>query len=64
LVESGLREAEKIGLDAFVNAKQAGLNVYLRAGFEVLDKVVVDYSEFGVNGQEVFCFLEYKVKKV
>ena len=62
LVEGGLREAEKMGFDVFVVAKGAGLGVYQRAGFQLLDKIVIDYSEFG-EGAEEFCFLEYKVKK-
>ena len=51
LVESGVREAEKMGLDIFVLAMKAGLGVYQRVGFKLLDKVIQDDSKYGGKGE-------------
>jgi hypothetical protein len=65
-VEIGLREAEKMGFDVWVVAKKAGLGLYTRAGFELLEKVVIDYSEYveeEEDGIEVWSLMEYNTKK-
>jgi N-acetylglutamate synthase-like GNAT family acetyltransferase len=38
LVESGLKGADKIGFDTFVVSKNAGLRVYQRAGFTIMER--------------------------
>ena len=56
LVESGIREIENselsIDLNILVRAKKAALGVYKRAGFELVEQLVQDASEFGVEGGE------------
>jgi len=44
LVESGMREAEKLGLDIFIQAMKAGLGVYRRLGFHVEKEFIEDDS--------------------
>ncbi|MCJ1315549.1 hypothetical protein MMC15_000869 [Xylographa vitiligo] len=63
LVESGIREAEKMGLDVFVLGMKAGLGVYRRVGFELLDKIIQDDSRFGGKGEYGAYFLEKDVRK-
>lgn len=55
-----------MGFDVWVLAKKAGHGVYTRAGFELLEKVVIDYSEYieqGEDGIEVWSLMEYNAKK-
>ncbi|OIW28767.1 acyl-CoA N-acyltransferase [Coniochaeta ligniaria NRRL 30616] len=47
LVRRGLEEAEKLGFDTFVLAMRAGLRVYQKAGFVLLDHVLIDATEYG-----------------
>lgn len=61
LVESGLREAEKMGFDTFVSACADGKLVYERVGFKLLDKIVQDDSEWGGNGAHVLYYMEKTV---
>ena len=63
LVRSGLKEAEALGMDVFVMAKNAGLKVYQRAGFKLLDQVIGDDSKYGGEGEFTWSFLEYKVDR-
>ena len=55
-----------MGFDVWVIAKKQGLGVYKRAGFELLEQLVLDYSgyvEAGEDPIEVWSMLEYSVKK-
>ena len=61
LVESGIIEAGKLGLDVFVHAKTAGLGVYQRAGFRLLDRVILDDSAYGGKGAYGSYFLVKEV---
>lgn len=63
LVESGIREAEKLGLDIFVHAKQCGLNVYLRAGFKLLEQIIQDATKYGGDEEYAAYFLVKEVSK-
>ncbi|MCJ1391101.1 hypothetical protein MMC18_003963 [Xylographa bjoerkii] len=63
LVESGIREAEKIGLDVFVLGMKAGLGVYQRVGFKLLDKIIQDDSKYGGKGEHGAYFLVKEVEK-
>ena len=63
LVESGIREAEKMGLDIFVVGMKAGLGVYQRAGFKLLDQIIQDDSRFGGKGEWGTYFLEFESSK-
>jgi hypothetical protein len=58
LVKSGLQEAQKMGFDVFVHAFKAGLGVYRRCGFTLLDQVIQDDSEYGGSGEWGVYFLE------
>ena len=51
LIESGVREAQKMGLDIFIHAFKAGLGVYQRAGFKIVDQIVQDDSKYGGKGE-------------
>ncbi len=57
LVEKGLTEAEKAGLDTCVLALRAGLGVYTGAGFTLLDQVVQDASPWGGEKENAAYFL-------
>ncbi|MCJ1379693.1 hypothetical protein MMC17_002795 [Xylographa soralifera] len=57
LVESGVREAEKMGLDVFVLGMKAALGVYKKVGFKLLDKIIQDDSRFGGKGEYGAYFL-------
>jgi ribosomal protein S18 acetylase RimI-like enzyme len=59
LVESGIREIDKIGLDLdiFVRAKKAGLGVYKRIGFNLMDQIVQDASKYGIKEEYGAYFL-------
>ncbi|MCJ1472256.1 hypothetical protein MMC13_000903 [Lambiella insularis] len=63
LVASGIREAEKIGLDVFVLGMKAGLGVYKRVGFKLLDKVIQDDSAYGGKGEYGAYFLVKEYEK-
>lgn len=51
LLQSGLHEIESLGLelDILVRAKKAGLILYEKAGFILVDQLVQDASEFGID---------------
>ena len=57
LVESGIKEAEQMGLDIFVLAFKAGLGVYKRVGFKLLDQIIQDDSKYGGKGEYGVYFL-------
>lgn len=61
LVQSGLREAEKLGLDVFVMAFSQGRRVYERAGFTWRGEVVQDVSQFGGTKHGVY-FMEKRIE--
>jgi GNAT superfamily N-acetyltransferase len=44
LVRRGISEAEEMGLDVFLRAKKAGLGVYKRTGFQLVDQIIQDDS--------------------
>ncbi|MCJ1433060.1 hypothetical protein MMC27_002419 [Xylographa pallens] len=63
LVESGVRAAEEMGLDVFVLGMKAGLGVYRRVGFELVEQIVQDDSRFGGKGEYGAYFLVREVGK-
>ncbi len=63
LVESGLKEAEKMGFDTFVMACEDGKGVYEKAGFVLLEKVVQDDREWGGEGEYTSYFLDKTLEK-
>ena len=51
LVESGMRQAEKMSLDIFILAFTAGVGVYKRLGFHIERELVQDDSMYGGSGE-------------
>ncbi|KAI0112714.1 acyl-CoA N-acyltransferase [Hypoxylon sp. NC0597] len=64
LVETGIRQAEKIGLPIFVMSYKAGRGVYERLGFKEVDRVIQDDSQYGGKGEYGAYFMIYDVPKV
>ncbi len=60
LVQRGLEEAEKLGLDTFVLSMRAGLRVYQKAGFVLLNQVLIDATDRGGDKDYGGWFLEKK----
>jgi predicted N-acetyltransferase YhbS len=60
LVQSGMREAEKLGLDIFIQAMKAGLGVYKRFGFHVDKEFIESDSEQVGEGDNVVYFMIYE----
>ncbi|KAK6078429.1 acetyltransferase [Seiridium cupressi] len=60
LVESGMRQAEKMGLDIFIHAMKMGMRVYKRLGFRVEKEPVMDGSPYGGDGDYRVWFLIYE----
>ena len=63
LVESGLKEAEKMGFDTFVMACAGGKGVYERAGFVLLGQIMQDDREWGGEGAHASYFLEKTLER-
>jgi ribosomal protein S18 acetylase RimI-like enzyme len=64
LVESGMKEAERLGLDIFIHAMKAGVGVYKRLGFKIEKELVQDDSIFGGDGEYYVCMMTYTQKRV
>ena len=47
LVQSGLQIADTNNLKSYVMASPAGLKMYLDQGFEIVETISQDYSEYG-----------------
>ncbi|KAK6086324.1 acetyltransferase [Seiridium cupressi] len=60
LVESGMRQAEKMGLDIFIHAMKMGMRVYKRLGFRGEKEPVMDGSHYGGDGDYRVWFLIYE----
>ncbi|KAK6225763.1 acetyltransferase [Colletotrichum tabaci] len=62
LVENGVRLAEETGVDVFILAFPAGLNVYKRLGFKEIHRGYQDDTKYGGQGYWV-TLLTYEVSK-
>ena len=62
LVESGMSEAEKLGLDIFIHAMKAGVGVYKRLGFRIVKEFIQDDSKYGGPGEYYVCLMTYEQK--
>ena len=62
LIRRGLEEADRLGLDTFVMSMRAGVSVYQKAGFVLLDHVLVDASSRGGDKDYGGWFLERKCR--
>ncbi|KAJ9151471.1 Acyl-CoA N-acyltransferase [Coniochaeta hoffmannii] len=60
LVRRGLEETDRLGLDTFVMSMRAGVSVYQKAGFVLLDHVLIDASSRGGDRDYGAWFLERK----
>ncbi|RDW69861.1 acetyltransferase-2 [Coleophoma cylindrospora] len=60
LVQSGMKEAEKVGLDIFIHAMKAGVGLYQRLGFRVAKEFVQDDSMYGGNGEHHVYLMIYE----
>ena len=60
LVQSGMREAEKMGLDIFILAFKAGRGVYKRLGFHTERELIQDDSMYGGKGEYGTYFMIYE----
>lgn len=58
LVASGIAQAEKLGVDIYMMAYKAGLHMYQRLGFEMLEYKIQDDSKWGGKGEYGTYFLE------
>lgn len=47
LVEWGVKKADELGLVAYTEASPKGLGLYLKYGFEEVDRVTVDLEPWG-----------------
>ncbi|KAJ5647268.1 hypothetical protein N7490_003640 [Penicillium lividum] len=57
LVESGLRVADQYKLKTYVMSEPAALKLYLNLGFELVESVSTDYSQYGGTEPMVHHFL-------
>lgn len=52
-----------MGIDVFILAFQAGLNLYLRLSFKEVERVVQDDSKWGGKGEYTVYLVTYEVNK-
>lgn len=57
LVKSGLQFADRLGIKTYVMSEPAGLKLYLRLGFKLVETVSTDYSQYGGTEPTVEYFL-------
>jgi predicted N-acetyltransferase YhbS len=62
LVQSGMNQAEKMGLDIFVLAFKRGWGVYSRLGFRIEDELIQDDSMYGGEGEYAVRYMIYDQK--
>ncbi|KAK1241222.1 hypothetical protein MKX08_001196 [Trichoderma sp. CBMAI-0020] len=60
LVESGMKEAEKLGLDIFILACKPAWGLYSRLGFRVEEELVQDDSVYGGDGEFAMRYYVYE----
>ena len=54
LIRPGLEAADKADAHTYIEASPAGLGLYLKHGWEVVDELVIDMEKHGVYGDEKF----------
>ncbi|RFU78513.1 acyl- n-acyltransferase [Trichoderma arundinaceum] len=59
LIQSGMKQAEKLGLDIFIVAFRGGWGVYSRHGFRVEEELIQDDSIYGGPGEYAMRFMIY-----
>lgn len=60
LVQSGMREAEKLGLDIFIVAFRPAWGLYSRLGFRVERELIQDDSMYGGDGNYGIRYMIYE----
>jgi predicted N-acetyltransferase YhbS len=60
LVQSGMRQAENMGLDIFVLAFKSGRGVYKRLGFHIEKELIQDDSMYGGDGEYAVYYMIYE----
>ncbi|EHK50387.1 hypothetical protein TRIATDRAFT_44213 [Trichoderma atroviride IMI 206040] len=60
LVESGMKEAERLGLDIFILACKSAWGLYSRLGFRVEEELVQDDSVYGGDGEFAMRYYVYE----
>jgi ribosomal protein S18 acetylase RimI-like enzyme len=63
LVESGIAEAQRLGVDIIVMAYKSAVGVYKRLGFEMVEQLIQDDSKYGGKGEFGVYFMIRKTKK-
>lgn len=63
LVEHGIAEANKLGIDIIVMAYKAAVGVYKRLGFETVETLLQDDSQYGGDGEFSVYYMVFKVSK-
>ncbi|KAL7792066.1 acyl-CoA N-acyltransferase [Trichoderma ceciliae] len=60
LVQSGMKQAEKLGLDIFILACKPGWGLYSRLGFRTEEELIQDDSMYGGDGEYAMRYLIYE----
>jgi hypothetical protein len=55
-----MREAEKLGLDVFIHAMEAGVGVYKRLGFHIEREFILNDFKLGGPGDYSVYFMIYE----
>ncbi|KAK8855314.1 acyl-CoA N-acyltransferase [Apiospora arundinis] len=63
LVKNGVAAAETMNVDIYMMAYEAGLNVYKKFGFEVLESNIQDLEKWGGEGPYATYMMEKKIVK-
>ncbi|KAH8894172.1 acyl-CoA N-acyltransferase [Thozetella sp. PMI_491] len=59
LVQSGIDQCKRMGMDIFVQASPAGRGIYEKLGFRVLDSHSEDLAQWGGEGNYTVHFMAY-----
>ena len=58
LIRQSLEDADKAGAQTYIEASPDGLPLYLKYGWEPVDRMVIDMGKYGAGtGDEVMPFL-------
>ncbi|KAH8901467.1 acetyltransferase [Thozetella sp. PMI_491] len=60
LTRSGMKQAEKLGLDIFIVATKQGAGVYKRLGFRMESEIIQDDSMYGGTGEHYTGFMVFE----
>ena len=62
LINHHVHEADEAGLDTFIGASPAGLQLYQKLGFEEVDSFDIDTRPYGGDGIEKSIWMIRKAK--